>query len=215
VEVRTQSGVPEGATWIERPTPGSDTEEAWFCALSRGDRVWGRCRFPARASAGSGAVILLSADGDSQSAFVGAALERWGSWVTVASPDLPLCAKRRSEKLSPIVVDREHPLYSRLQIDLTRQLEQDLLTLAGLLAAFRDVHREKTAVVALGMSASLLLPSLEQGGWPLAAAIAPPPEGTELPSRVRAFSMPTQAETDGWLAEVGTYLRTALASAGT
>ncbi len=215
MDVEVQSGAPEGATWIETRSPDRGTEEARFCILSRGDRVWGRCRFPARAAAGDGAVILLSPDGDSQSTFVDAALERWSSWVTVASPDLPLCASRRSEKLSPAAVDRESPLRARLARDLTRQLEEDLASLVRLLAAFRNVDRERTALVALGMSGSLLLPLLERKGWPLVAVLAPPPQATSLPARVSAFPMPTDAATDGWLDEVGIYLRSALGLGGT
>jgi hypothetical protein len=210
VRLPEQSGPAEGTTWVARPEAGSSTDEGGFCLLSRGDRVWGRCR-PAAAGGGRrGAVIFLSPDGESEHDWVTRAFQRWSAWATVATLDLPLCGRRYSEKLSAAADDPGSATGRRVQPDLARQLAEDLGRLVHLLGALCRVEPERTAVVALGLSVARLLPCLEEGDWPPVAVLAPPPEVRAYSGSARTLQLPEGSELDAWLDEVGGYLQTEL-----
>jgi hypothetical protein len=138
------------------------------------------------------------------------ALDRWSAWATVASLDLPLCGRRSSEKLSAEADNPKSEPGERLRPYLRRQLQADLSSVTQLLASLCRVDPQRTAVVALGLSAARLLPCLQEGDWPPAVVLAPAPEDRLLQSSVRSFELPEDSELDRWLDEVGSYLRAEL-----
>jgi hypothetical protein len=206
----TESGLPEGTTWLTRPEGASSTDEGGFCLLSRGDRVWGRCRPSASDRLERSGVIFLSPDGDSEHGWVTRAFDGWSNWATIASLDLPLCGRRRSEKLSAAADDPGDEAGRRLQPYLARQLQEDLGLLVQLLGSVCRIEPDRIAVVAVGSSVARALPCVEDGNWPPVVVLAPPAPGISLGPSVRSLPLPEAFELDAWLEEVGSYLRTAL-----
>jgi hypothetical protein len=197
--------LPDGSTWIVRKDGRADAGEALFCFLSGGDRVWGRCRLPRERAATSPGVIFVAPDGCAEGKWAAAALERFGAWATTATIDLSLCGRRRSDKLSPVGLDCRSPVGAMLAPELASQLRRDLSGVMGLLAAQCGVDPERTAIVALGLGASLLAPTLEESPW-RRVVLAPPVPCASQP-RIRAMALPGEEELERWLDDLAAELR--------
>lgn len=158
--------------------------------FSAGDRVHVRVLRPA--SGGPRPLVLwLASDGCADADEVGAAHRAWG-WCTLVAPDLPLCGRRASEKLSGPTFSAGHPLHAALSGDAARQLQSDLeCVLARLSEPGLDAGR--LGLVALGYGAQL-------------AAGCPALPGLESAHIIDAHADPDAA----WLARTGERLRKAL-----
>jgi hypothetical protein len=97
-------------------------------------------------------VILAPPDGDAAGAFADVALEGWSSWAHVAAFDLPLCATRRSDKLTADWVD---PLRADLELQVAADLEALLERLGS------ELEPGACGFIALGLAAELALPFCE------------------------------------------------------
>lgn len=204
------SADPPGTTWLEREA--GDRVDVELCMLSRGDRVWGRCRLR-RDGARANGVVLLSPDGCGGGVWYRAAVEAFGSWATVATIDVPLCGRRRSDKLSADGLDPSTALGAQLAQDLSSQLGADLDHLTGLLHARGGPSRERTSVVALGIGAALLAPRLGTVAWPQVVVLADP--GDELPpvpAGVRRVALPDEDRAAPFLEDLARYVRGELRS---
>ena len=191
--------LPEGATW----SASIDDGEIEFCVLSRGDRVWGRCRHPR--DPGGNAVIFLAPDGDAHGEWAESALTGWGGQTTVVTFDLPVSGRRRMEKLSDSQLDLDTPLGSRLQPDLARQLREDLKAVRTLLRLALGVLPGDVALVVAGAGVSLLAAAPEED-WPVLLAVGPALDGTPLPRRARSFPLVPTSHRERWLKEVGAFV---------
>ena len=191
--------LPEGATW----SASIDDGEIEFCVLSRGDRVWGRCRHPR--SPGRSAVIFLAPDGDAHGEWAESALTGWGDQTIVVTFDLPVSGRRRMEKLSDSELDPDTPLGSRLQPDLARQLREDLKAVRTLLRLALGVLPGDVALAVAGAGVSLLAAAPEED-WPVVLAIGPALDGAPQPRRARTFPLVPTSHRERWLKEVGAFV---------
>ena len=129
------------------------TETRWTL-LSRGDRVHGHTWKPQRRGRHA-VVILCTADGQAGGEWIERARTAWSQRAALASFDLPLCGSRRSDKLSELALDPNHPLAARLRADLEAQTAADLERVTAHLRVDPDLDPARVALVAVGLGARL------------------------------------------------------------
>jgi len=126
-----------------------------FTLLSRGDRVRG-VLISAENAESHTLVLVLSPDGTAGHPLVAELASEWRDWTDVASIDLPLCGGRRSEKLSAVAFEAEHPVASQIRGDLELQIQTDLERTAELLADQTGIHESRMACLSVGLAACLV-----------------------------------------------------------
>ncbi len=126
-----------------------------FTLLSRGDRVRGVLISPDDVETNA-LVLVITPDGTAGHPLVAELASQWEDWADVASIDLPLCGGRRSEKLSEIGFEPEHPVAQQIRGDLDLQIQADIERTAELLADHTGIDERGLACLAVGLGASLL-----------------------------------------------------------
>jgi hypothetical protein len=187
------------------------TEALRFSFQSRGDLVGGRAVRPLGAEPAP-LVLLTGPEGSARSPWFDAALRAWGSWLALASVDLPLCGRRASDKLSGPALGCYGPVAGAFREELEAQALNDLARAVRVLRGEPGLDPERLGFVGLGLGARLGAGFCSEPG--LRAAVlawdsAPPPglpAGlTEDRARVERLSSPEPDE--AWLGEIGEFLR--------
>jgi hypothetical protein len=180
-----------------------------FSLLSRGDRVGGWLQPCAEAGARP-LILVLGPQGRADEPLTEAARAAWSGWAGIASLDLPLCGRRRSDKLGVAALAGAGPLAEAVCADLEQQARSDLTRALGALVRLECVAPERVALVAAGTSAQRAL------GFAQAAALAAIAlcghERRALPAPAepaRWYVAPAGADpaSDAWLGEAGGFLR--------
>ena len=140
--------------------------EQTFSLTSRGDRLHGRW-----AVAPEGPAVVLGApDGCAAHPWVDSRFAAWSDLASLVALDLPLCGTRSSEKLSEHGLDPNHPLSSRIRIDLEIQLAADLCAVRSMIGA-----TGRLAFVGCGPMGDWFRAACERaGGFALVLVIAEP-----------------------------------------
>ena len=118
-----------------------------------------RLRFQLHSRVRNGAiplVVVYASDGSCGNAELEPVLNALSSWCAAATPDLPLCGARASDKLTAAAYDPQHVLSKSLLGDVRLQLRDDLRALVEHLAETRSVDRDRAAVLAWGRGALAL-----------------------------------------------------------
>ena len=183
-----------------------------FSFVSRGDRVYGRVVTPPRG--GRYPFLLVTApDGRCENPFVEAAMAAWSGSYAVATLDLPLCGRRRSDKLTAVALNATHPLGRSLRADLESQLESDLTRCLGLLGDLPQLDPANAAYIGVGLGADLARRfCLREPG--LAAIVLAPQDpsvrATFLDHRssnpAHIVELPPEDSPSSWLEEVAKFL---------
>jgi hypothetical protein len=187
------------------------TEALRFTFQSRGDLVSGRALRPLGAERVPLA-LLSGPEGSARSPWFDAAARSWGSWLALASVDMPLCGSRSSEKLSKPALGSAGRLAEAFRSELEAQALNDLARALSVLRAEPWLEPEQIAFVGLGLGARLGVGFCREAGVRAAVLAwdsAPPPGlSTGLPAdRARVEALSGLEPDEAWLAELGDFLR--------
>lgn len=125
-----------------------------FALDSRGDLVQGRVVVPA-ADGPHPLVVLIGPDGGADSPWVDRAITALSGWSAVAAFDLPLCGRRRSDKLPLSILDAKTAQAAALRAELEVQLGADLERSIRFLGESATIDSTRVAILASGFGASL------------------------------------------------------------